>query len=62
MKRLLWFALGATVGILAYPRISQKIVELGQGETLMRAQDWVSAQVDAAVAQVNEGGSGHGVS
>ena len=47
MKRVLWFALGAAVGVLAYPRISQKIVELGQGETLMKAQDWVSEQVDA---------------
>lgn len=62
MKRLLWLALGMTVGILAYPRISQKIVEMGQGESLMKAQDWVSAQIDSAVEQVHQGGADHGVS
>lgn len=62
MKRLLWFAFGAIVGILAYPRISEKIVQMGQGETLMKAQDWVSAQIDIAVEQVNQGGADHGIS
>lgn len=62
MKRVLWFALGAAVGVLAYPRISQKIVEMGQGETLMKAQDWVSEQVDVIAEQVVQGGSSHGVS
>lgn len=62
MKRLMWFALGAGVGILAYPRVSQKLVQMGYGETLMKAQDWLSAQVDVVVDQVVQGGSNDGIS
>jgi tryptophan synthase beta subunit len=62
VKRIVWFALGAVAGVLAYPRISQKVAQLGHGETLMQAQDWVSSQIDVVVDQVVQGGSTHGVS